>query len=388
VCVRGKNCFKHKTQFDAGKEALQMKKSSFAWAVITIFMVLVALFFGLRPKGGALANDAQWLADRTGIQFRSRGMAFVGDLRARWTDRSPASFTIEMAVTPASADLPGFNPLLVMHDGADSSQLVIWQYRSSLIAMNGDDYDFRQRRPRVVARGIFSNLKTHYVAITSGEQGTRLYVDGSLADAKKDMLLAIPGSGSELRLVVGNSVHAAHGWRGILRGMAITATDLDGQAILQRYRQWAAGGSFAATKPDSSLLLCSFNAGPGDASRSQDAGLSLRVPEKLVALEKTLLGLQGLHAVWNRPVVFDTLVNVMGFVPLGIVFYGFFQSFTGTLARNGRWLAVLACLLLSLTIELSQAWIPLRVSSMMDFLLNTVGAWIGVEIWRKGRTWR
>jgi hypothetical protein len=36
-----------------------MKKSSFAWAVITISMVMTALFFGLRPKGGALTNDAQ-----------------------------------------------------------------------------------------------------------------------------------------------------------------------------------------------------------------------------------------------------------------------------------------------------------------------------------------
>ncbi|BBO73019.1 hypothetical protein DSCW_04360 [Desulfosarcina widdelii] len=365
-----------------------MKKSSFAWAVATIFMVVVALFFGLRPKGGALTNDAQWITDKTDIRFHGHGMAFVEDLRAKWADRNLESFTIEMAVTSASGDLQGFNPLVVMHDGADSRQLVIWQYRDSLIAMNGDDYDFRQRRPRVVARDIFSSIREHYVAVVSGRQGTRLYVDGVLADVKRDMRLAIPDSGPELRLVVGNTVHATHGWRGVFHGLAITATDFDGQAILQRYRRWAAGGSFEASKPDLSLLLFSLNTSPSDALKGQDAGPSLLVPGKLVALEKSFLGLQGLHARWNRPMVFDTLVNVMGFVPLGIVFYGLIQSTAGSFARHGRWLAVLACLLLSLSIELSQAWIPMRVSSLMDLLLNTLGAWIGVEIWRKGRAWR
>ena len=351
-------------------------------------MVLVALFFGLRPKGGALTNDAQWLMDKTGIRFNGHGMAIVENLRAKWSDRNPASFTIEMAVTPASADLQGFNPLVVIHDGADSRQLVIWQYRDSLIAMNGDDYDFRQRRPRVVARDVFSAIREHYVAVVSGRQGTRLYVDGVLVDAKRDMRLAIPDSGPELRLVLGNSVKATHGWKGVFQGLAITATDFDGEAILQRHRLWAAGGLFATTNPDLSLMLFSLNTSHSDALKGQDAGSSLFVPEKLVTLEKSFLGLQGLHARWSRPMVFDTLVNVMGFVPLGIVFYGLIQSTAGPAARHGRWIAVLACLLLSLAIELSQAWIPMRVSSLMDLVLNTFGAWIGVEIWRKGRVWR
>jgi VanZ family protein len=365
-----------------------MKKSSFVWAVITIFMVLVALFFGLRPKGGALANDAQWLTDKAGIQFQGRGMAFVENLRAKWADHNPASFTIEMAATPASVDMRGFNPLIVMHDGADSRQLVIWQYRHSLIVMNGDDYDYKQRRPRVVARGIFSSIREHYVAVVSGRQGTRLYVDGVLADVKKDMRLAIPDSGSELKLVFGNSVQANHGWRGVLHKLAITATDFDGEAILQRYRQWASGEPFDSIRSDLSLLRFSFNANPSDHLKGRAVDSSIRVPEKLVALEKSFLGLQGLHARWSRPMVFDILVNVMGFVPLGIVFYGLIRSLAGPAIWPKRCLAVLACLLLSLSIELSQAWIPMRVSSLMDLLLNTFGAWIGVEIWRKGRAWR
>ena len=365
-----------------------MKKTSFAWAVITIFMVLVALFFGLRPKGGALTNDAQWLTDKTGIRFSGRGMAMVENLEEEWGDRNPASFTIEMIVTPTREDLKGFNPLIVMHDGADKRQLVIWQYRHSLIVMNGDDYDYKQRRPRVVARDIFSSQQTRYVAVASGKKGTCLYVDGVLADVKRDMQLAIPDSGPELRLVVGNTVHATHGWRGVFHGLAITATDLGGEAILQRYRQWAGGGSLDSIRSDLSLRLFSFNVGPNDAMNAKDGGSSLLVPEKLVALEKSFLGFQGLHAGWSGPMVFDTLVNVMGFIPLGIVFYGLIQSLWVQAGRHGRWLAVLACLLLSLAIELSQAWIPMRVSSLPDLMLNTLGGWIGVEIWRKGRAWR
>ena len=342
-----------------------MKKSSFAWAVATIFMVLVALFFGLRPKGGTLANDAQWITDITGIRFHGHGMAVVENLQAKWADRNPSSFTIEMAVTPVKEDLQGFNPLIVMHDGAEERQLVIWQYRHSLIVMNGDDYDYKQRRPRVVARDIFSSQQIRYVAVVSGEKGTCLYVDGVLVDAKKDMRLAIPDSGSELRLVVGNSVNATNGWRGTLRGLAITATDFDGEAVLQCYRNWGDGRSFDTANPDLSLRLFSLNTSLSDALNSRDAGPSLFVPEKLVALEKSFLGLQGLQVRWRWPVVFDILVNVMGFVPLGIVFYGLILSLAGPAGWHVRWLAVLACLVLSLSIELSQAWIPMRVSSLI-----------------------
>jgi VanZ family protein len=41
-------------------------------------------------------------------------------------------------------------------------------------------------------------------------------------------------------------------------------------------------------------------------------------------------------------------------------------------------IAMLVCGVISLTIEIAQAWIPSRSSQMLDFILNTLGAGGGV----------
>jgi VanZ family protein len=54
---------------------------------------------------------------------------------------------------------------------------------------------------------------------------------------------------------------------------------------------------------------------------------------------------------------------------------------SGRFKRHPGLMTVILCMLLSLTIELLQAWIPTRVSSLMDLILNTLGAGIGIGLW-------
>ena len=123
------------------------KKEKNICAILTLIMVLVALCFGLNPK--VWSNDVQWLPDKSVIRFQNTGIAYVDNLRSILSSQQPFNFTIEMVVTAGSVQRRGLNPLLVMHDGDDRRQLIIWQYDTSLIVMNGDDYDNSQRRPRV-----------------------------------------------------------------------------------------------------------------------------------------------------------------------------------------------------------------------------------------------
>ena len=43
-----------------------MKIKTYHWAILTLTMVLIALFFGLLPRGWPVANDVQWLPDSRG----------------------------------------------------------------------------------------------------------------------------------------------------------------------------------------------------------------------------------------------------------------------------------------------------------------------------------
>lgn len=69
----------------------------------------------------------------------------------------------------------------------------------------------------------------------------------------------------------------------------------------------------------------------------------------------------------------DFILNALLFMPLGLV-----QAW-----RGGRfWTTALFGFLLSLTIEVSQVWIPGRFPSLDDLLSNTLGAALGFLAWR------
>lgn len=79
---------------------------------------------------------------------------------------------------------------------------------------------------------------------------------------------------------------------------------------------------------------------------------------------------------------FDLWANVLGYAPLGFLLaLGVLRtrSGEGVVGWSG-WAvggATLAGCLLSLTLEATQAYLPLRVASNVDWVLNTGGAWLG-----------
>ena len=72
---------------------------------------------------------------------------------------------------------------------------------------------------------------------------------------------------------------------------------------------------------------------------------------------------------------FDVGANLLGYAPLG-----FLLALSALRSRRVSWavtVAVLACGLLSLAMETLQSYLPVRIPSNVDLLLNTVGAWLG-----------
>lgn len=102
----------------------------------------------------------------------------------------------------------------------------------------------------------------------------------------------------------------------------------------------------------------------------------------MTVLQKTFLAFSWRSFDWNRAAVGDMMVNVVGFMPLGILCYGFLQCFSKPFSGHRQLLAVVLCMMFSLGIELAQAWIPTRHSSLSDWILNTFGAWLGIVGWR------
>lgn len=359
-----------------------MKYQTYLWAILTILMMLVALFFGVRPKGWSNSNDVQWLGDERAIRFQGSGLAYVQDLQAVRLVSPSAPWTIEMAVTPEINQRRGFSALLVMHDGVDQRQLGIWQLGPSLIAMSGDDYDYRRRWPRIVAKNILARNLTRFITITADAKGTRLFVDGSLVANIINWHMSIPVVGNPLMLVLGNSVHSKHGWRGDLHGLSISGKALSAATVKRHFDRWDADRNFDFLKQESPMLLFSFkNQSAAGFTDVKDNSQPLQIPEHMIVLKKTFLATPWGHTIWTQATIGDMVLNIIGFIPLGAVLYGFLQCFSGWANWQKQLSAVILCMTLSLGIELGQAWIPSRVSSLMDLILNTAGAWVGVGVW-------
>ena len=83
-----------------------------------------------------------------------------------------------------------------------------------------------------------------------------------------------------------------------------------------------------------------------------------------------------LGAPWPRYWTgFDLMVNLLGYSVLG-----FLLALSVLRGTDWRWpvsLASLAAALLSLSMEALQGYLPVRVPSQLDFILNAVGGWLG-----------
>ncbi|MES2353352.1 MAG: VanZ family protein [Pseudomonadota bacterium] len=83
-----------------------------------------------------------------------------------------------------------------------------------------------------------------------------------------------------------------------------------------------------------------------------------------------------LQAPWPRYItIFDMSANVLAYVPLGVLLFDWVRRWS----RRGVAI-VIACLmgcLLSFTMESLQAYLPARISALIDFMTNSTGTFLG-----------
>jgi hypothetical protein len=127
------------------------QKISLKYYICALIAILAGtLFFGLWPKGYSFSNNVKWIDDQSGIRFGQYGMAYTDPIRklSKSDGFGADEFSIEIALKPSTFD-QGFNFILAFHAGKDGDQLLIGQWRSSYIVMNGDDYDHKRRTRRI-----------------------------------------------------------------------------------------------------------------------------------------------------------------------------------------------------------------------------------------------
>jgi hypothetical protein len=249
----------------------------------------------------------------------------------------------------------GFNFLFVIHDGDDGKQLLIGQWRSSLIVMNGDDYDHSRKTKRIAVKLAEERSIPQLVTITTGKDGTRIYLDGRLISNHKDLTLKIP-EGDNTRLLLGNSVYGRHNWKGDVMGLAIYRHPFSKHDVMTHFEHWFKDGSFLFAKQYKPDMLWVFDEKKGEKVIARAGGnVDFQIPSKMKILNKKILSFSWSRLNLNAEFFEDVMINLMGFIPLGFFLNATFAKAGEGFERHGVLISVVLCFFVSLFMEVLQA---------------------------------
>ena len=351
------------------------------WAGLVTLVLLAILMVGLKPGDISPPNHAGWLGDRPGLRFQKIGIAYtdsISDL-IRGHILPDRAFSMEIALQAKSFSEDGFQFILLVHGGRDDGQLLIGQWRSSLIVMNGDDYNHRRKTDRITVTSPAESPQPVFVTVTVGSGGTSVYLDGQAASVKKEMHLEMPED-VNTRLLIGNSVYGKHHWEGEVYGVAVYGKTLSEEEVAVHHTGWSKNLDFSFAQGLAPVILYSLdNGGSNRAAGHAGAAHALQVPSRLKVLAPSFfyqkLSFQRISRSLYKDR--DALLNFFGFIPLGLALGATLIKMGGRFESRSIPIALAAGFLVSLWIETVQAWMPARSSDLQDLILNTAGTFVG-----------
>lgn len=315
-------------------------------------MIILMLFVGLYQKGFSSANTVHWQADGVGLAFDGSSIGYTS--RKFSIPGAENGFSIDLTFEPQYQLRLSFQVIMVLYGDDDESQLLVGQWDKSLVVMNGSDYSNKYRKPKLYVP-LGEKAGKQQVRIITGTEGTAVYINGVLARKNRAFTLKLPPT-SQSRLILGNSVVIRNGWHGIFYNLSFVAGGSGGGKIEYFFQK----------------------SGEDCVAELGKNGPAILLPGHIPVMKKKILVWPDFATVNPVLLFIDIVINILGFIPLGVVFPLFLES-SGAKNFSGAMLAsaiLIPCF--SLTIEIAQVWIPSRHSSSLDLILNTLGGMIGI----------
>jgi len=347
-----------------------------AICAFVLFGILVA---GLWPFH-APRNEVRWLSRRNGLLFGRHGsIVSAGTFKPNGLQAdSPCS--LEIWLEPSRVNASG--TILAFY--WPESRVVPFALRQSLsdlvLQRTNQDQFHDSEKANIYIGHVFSHQKPVFVAISSSQSGTTVYVDGALVTKSPNFRF----SSRDLtgQFIVGNSPRTNHTWSGQLGGLAIYSRELSVGEVSEHYANFTESGPTVLAGSKGVVALYLFNEGNGNVVHNQvDSATDLLIPERFFVLQEQLLERpwDEFRPDWNYWK--NMGINVAGFIPFGFFFYAYFSLVRRT--EHPAAITIALGFAVSLTIEVLQAFLPTRDSGMTDLITNTLGTVVGVMALRR-----
>lgn len=345
------------------------RKRTEAFCIAAVLAVLSATLWPFDPFP---RNGVSWLQGTGGLKFEKAGLLISNGALEPAETQATESYSLELLLRPASTK--SAYTILGFYAPTRPRQFLVRQWKDGLLVTHDAAVESdRTKTIKFDVDHVFHPGRLVLVTISSGPNGTTVYLDGQTAQS-------FPGfriSRSELsgETVLGTSPVTYDPWSGELRGLAIYSKEQTPEDAFRHYEQWT---DPRGRPPDLDGVLAryAFTEAVGREVRDQAAsGPNLEIPESFNVPHKGMLRSVAKEFKANRRYVIEVLMNVGGFVPLGLIVCAYVAW-----TRN-PWKAILittvACGILSLVIEVLQYFIPRRGSGTTDIITNTLGAAVG-----------
>ena len=339
-----------------------------------VLSVLVACLwpFRLRPE-----NNVSWIVGQDGIRFGTHGsVVSFGPFRIPDDEASnPCSLELWLAPDFSSAS----SSILTFSTAANPGHLQLIQSLDDLfVNKERADRQWSREAKHLAIVSLFQKDRSVFIDVSGDSGGTAVFIDGSLRRRSSEFRLTCESLTGTL--VLANSPKLYAPWRGNIFALALYRGSLDAATIRRHYRAFSSGTAMDSADLNNALAVYNFSERRGQLIRDQTkTGPDLAIPESYSILYPPFLTPPWKEFAPTRWYFADLALNTAGFVPAG-----FFICATLFRLRRGKHsaaLATVAGLLLSLTIEILQAYIPMRNSGITDVITNTFGAGIGAAFY-------
>jgi hypothetical protein len=341
--------------------------------VTAVCLLLVATLwpFQLKPK-----NDVRWLANEDGLDFFAYGTVLSSGQFAEDPGGDHEPFSLELWMEPEIVD--DSNVVIAFYTPENPRQFLIRRDLSDISLLHDRP---GKKRAKLIAPEVVQVGRRMLVTVTAGPKGTALYIDGQIKQASASYGLSRKNLSGEL--VIGNSPVGNDTWNGILRGLAIYRQELTAQEVRDHYAKWATDGAAQTLDRSSMLAFYLFRERAGNIVHNEiQPGINLTIPDHYMIWRQNFMLAPWKEFRPDKTYVNDVIVNILGFVPLGLILFPYFA-----IVRQSKrpWLMSYATgAVLSLTIEILQSFLPMRYSGWTDVITNSTGTALGASVYLLG----
>jgi len=341
-----------------------------------LFALCAILVAGLWPFH-APKNEVSWLSDRNGLLFGDYGSILSSGEFKMQSLREDGPCSLEIWSQPGATF--DSNDIVAFSAQRNPVQFAVAQSGDDLFVLRDiPDEQNHLKTTHIAVDHVFRQRKELLVTITSGAQGTAVYINGTLV--KRAPQFRISRKDFSGRLVIANSPVETNTWGGQLWGLGIYNKELTSAQVLQHYHRWAGNNGHELDGDGDALALYLFNEHTGKVVHNEVAlGSDLYIPEHYFVLHQQFLTPPWKEFENNWTYWENVALNIGAFIPLGFLFSAYF-SLVRQIKRSTA-IAIVLGFAVSLAIEILQGFLPTRSSGMTDLITNGSGTALGAGLY-------